>query len=138
MKYPQSWKNLMYIQQKQEKYSAYEMSNVFKSSQSTYYKVKSEEIPKNEESILVSIPQAKDSGWLAVKRNGILLTVLDKDTRVSINGWKQAWDVSNEGFDSISVIYWPNLLSYFGYAVILLMGTYLTIKFIEEKRNGKK
>ena len=138
MKYPQSWNNLMYIQQKQEKYSAYEMSNVFKSSQSTYYKVKSEEIPKNEENILVSIPQAKDSGWLAVKRNGILLTALDKDTKVSINGWKQAWDVSNERFDSISVIYWPNLLSYFGYTVILLMGTYLTIKFIGERRNGKK
>ncbi len=38
MEYPTSWSNLMYIQQKQEKYSEYEMRNVFKSSQSTLQK----------------------------------------------------------------------------------------------------
>jgi len=138
MEYPIFWRNLMYIQQKQEKYSEYEMSNVFKSSQSTYYKLTKEEIPTDIENILVSIPQAKSSGWVAVKRNGVLLNILEKDTRVSINGWKQGWDISNENFDVISVIYWPNLLSYFGYILILGIGTYLTIKFIQERKNGKK
>ena len=138
MEYPVSWTNLMYIQEKQEKFSEYEMGSIFKSSQLTYYKVTKEEIPQEKESILVSIPQAKSSGWVAVKRNGILFSVLDKDTRVSINGWKQGWDISNQDFDSISVIYWPNLLSYLGYILILGMGTYLTIKFIQESKNGKK
>lgn len=138
MEYPISWSNQMYIQERQREFSEYEMSNVFKSSQSTYYKVSKQEITQEKRSILVSIPQAKSSGWIAIKRNGVLLSVLDKDTRVSINGWKQAWDISNENFDVISVIYWPNLLSYLGYILILGMGSYLTVKFIQERKNGKK
>ncbi len=138
MEYPISWRSLMYVQEKQDEFKEYEMSNIFNSSQSTYYKVNREEISDDQENILVSIPQAKSSGWLAVKRNGIFLSALDRDTRVSINDWKQGWDISNEQWDSILVIYWPNLLSYFGYILILITGTYLTVKFIEEKRDGKK
>lgn len=138
MKYPSSWNGLMYVQEKQNEFKEYEMSSIFTSPNSTYYKIEKEDITNTDENILVSIPQARSSGWLAVKRNGILLSSLGKDTRVSINDWKQAWDVSDTDFDSISVIYWPNLLSYFGYSLILLFGTYLTIKFIEERKDGNK
>lgn len=138
MKYPLAWNGLMYVQENQNEFKEYEMKNIFSSPNSTYYKIEKKDIPNTEENILFSIPQAKSPGWLAVKRNGILLSSLGKDTRGSINDWKQAWDVSNTNFDSISVIYWPNLLSYFGYSLILLLGIYLTIKFIEERKNGNK
>ncbi|OHD77721.1 MAG: hypothetical protein A2355_10820 [Spirochaetes bacterium RIFOXYB1_FULL_32_8] len=136
MQFPTSWNGVMYTQSKEEKYTEYEMSNVFESPNSTYYKVKAEEIEG--ERVLVSIPQAKSSGWLAVARNGILFKVLEKDRRVSINDWKQAWDISNVNFDTISVIYWPNLLSYLGYILIPSTAIYLAIKLVKEKKNGKK
>lgn len=138
MKYPLAWNGLMYIQEKKNEFREYEMGSVFNSANSTYYSIDSGDIPSTQENILISIPQAKSPGWLAVKRNGILLLPLSRDTRVSINGWKQAWDISSENFDSVSVIYWPNLLSYFGYVLILAMGSYLTIKFIAQRRDGKK
>ncbi len=92
---------------------------------------------KDNENVLVSIPQAHDSGWVAFARNGSSIRMLGKDTRVSISGWKQGWDISNINFDSISVIYWPNLLSYFGYAVILLLGVYLFVNFLSKSDERK-
>lgn len=137
MELPFSWSNLMYIQNTQEEYKQVEMQNIFNSPDSTYYKIKREDT-LNSENILLSIPQAHSSGWVAVARDGIWLKVLGKNTRVSIDGWKQAWDVSNVEFDSVSVIYWPNLISYLGYLVILSMGTYLFINFVKERKNGNK
>ena len=137
MQYPTSWYGVMYTQPKQDKYTEYEMSSIFSSPNSTYYKVNIEEL-ESKENTLLSIPQAKSSGWLAIARDGILFKVLGKETKASINDWKQAWDVSNVNFDSITVIYWPNLLSYFGYILIPITAIYLTIKLVQEKRNDKK
>ena len=137
MQYPTSWYGVMYTQSKQEKYVEYEMKSVFNSPNSTYYKVSVNEL-ESKENTLFSIPQAKSSGWLAVSRDGILFRILGKDTKVSINDWKQAWDISNVSFDTISVIYWPNLLSYLGYILIPSTAIYLAIKLVQEKRNGNK
>jgi hypothetical protein len=136
MEYPSAWSNLIYTQNNKREYTEYQMKNIFNSSHSTYYKVKKEELEDNE-NVLVSIPQAHNSGWVAFARNGSSIKILEKDTRVSIDGWKQGWDISNINFDSISVIYWPNLLSYFGYAVILLLGVYLFVNFLS-KNNERK
>ena len=137
MQFPTSWNGVMYTQSKQDGYVEYEMSNIFESPNSTYYKVISGEIDGSKNTLL-SIPQASSSGWLAIERDGILFKILEKDRRVSINDWKQAWDISNMSFDSITVIYWPNLLSYFGYILILSLGGYLIVNLVKEKRNGKK
>lgn len=137
MELPSSWNNLMYTQNSQEKYTESEMKNIFNSPNSTYYKIQREDIESNE-NLLLSIPQAHSFGWIAYARNGILLKLLGKDTRVSINGWKQAWDLSNTEYDSVSVIYWPNLISYLGYILILALGSCLTFNFVKERKNGKK
>ena len=136
MQYPSAWSNLIYTQNNKREYTEYEMKNIFNSPHSTYYKAKKEEV-KDNENVLVSIPQAHDSGWVAFARNGSSIRILGKDTRVSINGWKQGWDISNINFDSILVIYWPNLLSYFGYAVILLLGVYLFVNFLSKNDERK-
>ncbi len=136
MELPTSWDNLMYTQNSNKEYLQIEMQNIFNSPNSTYYKLKREDIVASE-NILISIPQAHSSGWVAVAREGIWLKVLGKDTRVSIEGWKQGWDVSNIDYDSVSVIYWPNLLSYFGYILILGLGTYLVVNLIKNNKSGK-
>ena len=136
MQYPSAWNNLMYTQNNKREYTEYEMKNIFNSPHSTYYKTKKEEV-KDNGNVLVSIPQTHGSGWVAFVKNGSSIKILGKDTRVSISGWKQGWDISNINFDSISVIYWPNLLSYFGYAVILLLGVYLFVNFLSKSDERK-
>jgi hypothetical protein len=138
MQIPSSWKSLSYKQQTNNKYVEYEMKSIYNNANSTYYRIKKRDISQENEYVLITIPQAKSSGWVAISRRGILFTVLGKDTRVSINDWKQGWDVSNTRFDSIVVIYWPNILSYLGYILILSCFGYLIVKLVKEKRNGKK
>ncbi len=137
MQFPSSWKNLEYIQETDSEFEQKEMKSVFNSFNSTYYKIQREDLADTD-NVIISIPQASSTGWVAIARNGFWLSTLGNDTRVSIKGWKQGWDISNVEFDSISVLYWPNLLSYLGYILILLTGTYLSIKFIQERKNGKK
>ena len=135
MEYPDIWKSFIYSQEVQRDYKEIEMERVFKSVNSTFYKVKLDDLENRYN--LVSIPQAKSSGWIAIGRDGLLFNVLDAKTRASIDGWKQAWDISNSTYDAISVIYWPNLLGYLGYAIILLEGAYLVSKLIEKKYERK-
>jgi len=137
MKYPSDWESLQYTQQKKETYEEIEMESMFAFSNSTYYRIEKEEIEQESGNILASIPQAKSSGWVAFARDGILVKVLGKDRGVYINDWKQAWDVSNLDFDCITVIYWPNLLSYAGYFLIIGMFGYFSIKLFK-KKNGKR
>ena len=136
MEYPSSWSNLIYTQSDNKKYTEYEMKNMFNSPHSTYYKIEEGEV-ENDRNILVSIPQAHDSGWIAFARKGPSIKILGRDTRAAINGWKQSWDITGMDFNSISVIYWPNLLSYFGYAVILLLGIYIFVNFLSKKDERK-
>lgn len=137
MELPSSWSKYMYTQNRQDKYTEVEMESIFNSPNSTYYKLQTKDL-SNSENLLLSIPQAHSSGWIAVARGGAWLKVLGKDRRVSINGWKQAWDISNTQYDSVSVLYWPNLVSYLGYILILALGLYLMFKFVKERKNGKK
>ena len=134
MKYPSVWNTFTYSQESIAEYKEIELGRVFNSVNSTFYKG---EITDTEYT-LVSIPQAHSSGWVAFGKKGLLITPLSKEKSVSINGWKQGWDISDSSYESIHVLYWPNLLSYLGYVVIFGMSLYLIIKVLEKKKNGRK
>lgn len=138
MQLPNSWETLTYTQQDSKDYAQVEMPSVLNWINNTYYKIKKDDIPQDKEYLLVSIPQAESSGWMAVSRRGIFLSILGKDRKVAINNWKQGWDVSNLDFNTVSVIYWPNILSYLGYILIILTGSYLIVKLIKERKDEKK
>lgn len=85
-------------------------------------------IPQNENLVInqiVSIPQAISPNWL-------LLGV--KGEPIRINGWKQGWIVEKQ--DKFKIIFWPNILAYFGYLIILVsfgvLIIYPLIKQVEE------
>ncbi len=138
MEYPQIWSNVEYVQSSIREYDEMEMFRTFDSVNSTYYKLRPEKESLSNKNVLASIPQASNDGWIAVGRKGLNFEVLSENRRVSINGWKQGWDISNTSYDSISVIYWPNLLSYFGYLVIAGEISYLTYKLIRNRRYAKR
>lgn len=134
MKYPREWDNITYIPTNEKKYTELKANSIFKSPHSTYYRV---EIDSKYEgrNLLVSIPQASNSGWLAVGRiREGSIKFFDKESRLSVNGWKQGWDVSGTDYESITVLYWPNLLSYFGYAVIFVLLLYIPIKISKQRK----
>jgi len=56
------------------------------------------------------LPQSFDQGWLAVN----IQTKQPLTPHVTYNGWGKAWKLP-EGESQIVIVYWPQLLSYFGY-----------------------
>lgn len=59
---------------------------------------------------IIAIPSAVSPYWIINDK---------KASHAVINGWKQGWITQKEG--EISVFYWPNLLVYLGYAVIIIV-----------------
>ncbi|MCK9415097.1 MAG: hypothetical protein WC175_01480 [Candidatus Dojkabacteria bacterium] len=119
MEYPEQWRDLSYIPK--------ELNT--KNHVSTTYSFSG----KSSNSIL-TVPQASESGWIAISfKNNIPKIV---DSKVLVNGWKQGWDISNVDYDSIYVIYYPNLLAYIGY-VILVTEFFVILFNLVKRKNGK-
>ncbi len=89
---------------------------------------------ENDEDTL-TISQAQDPSWLAVGKKGNVYKIIDSKYKTVVNGWKQAWDISNLDYNTIYVIYWPNLLGYLGYILILIEGIVLTVKLFKKEKN---
>lgn len=128
MALPMYWNDIEYIPVERDVYVEYEMDSVSSSPHSTFYSI--DQLDVGHGNRIVSIPQARASGWLALIRSDSGYSFLTNENRVTINGWKQAWDITNLDFNSIYVIYWPNLLGYLGYSLIVLqLGIIVTILF---------
>jgi hypothetical protein len=125
---PDEWFNV--IQKKENIGKEVEATSIYNSPHSTWYKaeIKDEEI--------LTIPQAKDPSWLAIGFGKKIPQIISAENKIVIDGWKQAWDISNLDYNSILVIYWPNLLGYLGYILIVIEGIYLIVKLFK-KKNGK-
>lgn len=133
MEIPQVWEEISMAPSSNEYYEEYEMKSLYNSPSSTMYKVSSKEISK--ENVLLSIPQKESSGWIVMVKKGNSIKILNSEVKVVINGWKQAWDISSLDYDTIYVIYWPNLLGYLGYILILTEGIVLTVKLFKKEKH---
>ena len=112
-------------------YTELEASTMFDSFAPSFYVLEGSDIQVKRG--LISIPQAKSDGWVAVVVGNSSLKLLNKETRVYINGWKQGWDISGiNDIQKIVVFYWPNLLSYLGYLCILIIFIYFSFLFFKQ------
>jgi len=110
-----------------------EAGSIFKSHNSTFYRLDIDNMKG--ENILVSIPQSSNPGWFAIgKVKDGFFKILSKDSRVMLNGWKQGWDISDIDYEYVTILYWPNLLSYFGYFAILFLFIYIPIKISKQRK----
>lgn len=133
MRVPPVWQDITYKATLENQYQVIELKSLGKHG-SFYTLNEEEELGRN---TLVSIPQSKSKYWLALANNNGRLDMLGKDQRVSINGWKQGWDTNGINYSSIFVLYWPNLLSYFGYIIISVVSVYFLIKLFREKKYAR-
>lgn len=80
---------------------------------------------------LVTLSQSYDDGWLAFARpaNQLLLTRYQRLPHYRYNGWANAWEVP-AGEWQLVIIYWPQLLSFAGYALLVSSGAYLVVQVI--------
>jgi hypothetical protein len=139
MKVPSVWNDIEYIPEERLVYVEYQMESRGSSPHSTTYSIS--EIDMGYGNRIVSIPQASSKGWLAITRGDTGISFLNKQHRLTINGWKQGWDVSNLDFNSIYVIYWPNLLGYLGYGLIVVQLGIIVILLFKQRihfKYGKK
>ena len=83
---------------------------------------------QGDQGILV-LPQAFDKGWLAIS-----LTKLSLYTdHITYNGWANAWLLS-QGEEQVLLVFWPQLLVFGGYILLIACGTTLTLFWLHERR----
>lgn len=132
MNVPDSWLNISYDSSGGKEYIEIMANNLGDPTYSTFYSVSSWDIVKEGDPLL-TIPQAEDSGWLAVTNK---LEIL-KD-KVTVNGWKQGWDISDVEFNNIYVIYWPNFLGYLGYILLASEVIFILVKIFKHRKYERK
>lgn len=128
MKTPALWNSFVYSPLSTETYSQLEALSVFNVPYATYYKLSSSE--QTYENTILTISQSQSKGWLAISVKGSVPHLLN--TGVTVDGWKQGWDISNLSFDNIYILYWPNLLGYLGYVLIVIEFIYLLVKIAKK------
>ena len=129
MKYPEQWRDLSYSPQSVNTRYQVEAETVGNSLSTTY--IFGEDSSSND---ILTIPQASESGWIAISFKNNIPNIFNK--KVTVNGWKQGWDISNVDYDNIYVIYYPNLLAYLGYILLIAEFLVITINLIKRKHAG--
>lgn len=130
MNIPDQWDTLELTSAKANEYRQIEATRL----NDTYYKFTS--LLDDAGNTLLTIPQSQADGWTAVSVSKSGIHIL-KDT-VTVNGWKQGWDISNVNFDNIYIFYWPNILGYVGYILIVSEFVYLVIKVFKRRNYVRK
>ncbi len=137
MEIPKSWENVKYMSIFPKEYTEKEMSVIGTSSSSTFYRISTDTFESKNN--IVSIPQAKSDSWIAVGFTDTSIKILPDISRVYLDGWKQGWDISDtNGLNSIFVFYLPNLYSYFGYILILVIISTVSISLIKEYKKYER
>jgi len=132
MNVPDLWLSINYDTSGGEDYVETMAGNIGNPIYSTYYSINSADVSKDGDTLL-TIPQAEDSGWVAVTNR--LEIIKDK---VTVNGWKQGWDISDLEFNNIYILYWPNIFGYLGYTLLLSSFSYILIKIFKHRKHGRK
>ena len=78
---------------------------------------------------VVVLSQAYDKGWIALKGSSLNFSLLE---HTKYNGWANAWKMPKGQYD-ITIIYWPQLLSFIGFA-ILGTGLFLIIRMKKRQK----
>ena len=134
MKSPSLWPYIKYSPLTKDIYAQFEASSIGDSTYSTFYKATSSEIDVSD--VLLTIPQSKSNGWLALAKGENGIHILNDS--VTVDGWKQGWDISNESFDVIYILYWPNLFGYLGYVLIIVEFAFLLVKVFTRKSYARE
>ena len=78
----------------------------------------------NSPSSTLIFPQAYDSGWLAINFDHYKIKILD---HYLINNWANGWNIKGIEKDNIYIIFWPQLLEFLGF-ILLLIPLFLLLK----------
>ncbi len=85
----------------------------------------SQRVDLNENSTLV-LSQSFDPGWVAFQ-NGKFLN------HFKVNGWANGWESQSAG--QVTIFFWPQLLQYLGFILLLMPFLYAFIYYIIDKRS---
>lgn len=125
MKYPEIWQEIRYTPENTNiRYEVEAKSNG--NHLSTTYA-----LSQDSTNSILTIPQASEKGWVALTFKNRLPKILNN--KVIVNGWKQGWDISNIDYDSILVVYYPNLLAYLGYMIWMSVFVIILSKVLIKK-----
>ncbi len=130
MKYPDLWESIEYTGENGAQFQEVMLKPTYPNNLS-YYKSNLKDLTSN---TIVSISQSNSSGWLAFGKEDGGYKLISNKNKVVINGWKQGWDISDSRYSDIIVLYWPNVLSYIGYLLLIVLVFRYTIKILKPKK----
>ena len=138
MEIPNMWFDFQFEPILPREFTESKMQSISESPNSTFYKINTKEI-KNRDKI-ISIPQAKSNSWVAIGFTDFFIKLIPDSSRVYLNGWQQGWDISGmNNLNTVFVFYLPNIISYFGYGVIItILGVSTFYLFNQRRKYGKK
>ncbi len=127
---PLNWLTSLHQQPAQSQFSYDTKISSYRKFGTTFYLV--HQTTQSETGLLV-LPQSYDDGWIA-------LSVAKPTTglqHVIYNGWGNAWFVP-QGDAPVLLVYWPELLVFAGYGVVISCGVYLVIRIFIRPGSIKK
>lgn len=137
MEIPDQWFDFTFKSTFPREYTEYQASAISNSPNTTFYKISRSSI--NSRDPVISIPQAKSNGWVAIGFTDYLFKVLPNSSVVYLDGWKQGWDISGMNYlNSVIIFYGPNFLSYLGYLFILAIFILFIFYLIKRSKLWRK
>ena len=81
---------------------------------------------------VVVLSQGFEKGWVAFDLSGSTPRVLQK---IKYNGWANAWIIPESGEHEIVILFWPQLLSFAGYGLLIITFAGFGLVFMMNKKN---
>ena len=78
---------------------------------------------------IIALNQSFDRGWIAINKTNPFKPF----HHYEFNGWANAWEVP-AGEYQITIFYWPQLLVWGGYIILIGTGAYLVVKTLKDKK----
>lgn len=126
---PAKWLSHIYTGNKDANNITFKKENITYDSILTFAKLV---YTSNREEMLITLQQSYDPGWIAFSTNNPLMLF----KHVNYNGWANSWFVpGNQQHQTIVIIYWPQLLSFIGYILLLLLMITLLWSTFNEKNS---
>ncbi len=126
-KTPQVWNEVKYISDELSSYDVKEIPSISKSLPLNIYKLK-----ESTANTIFTLPHSSSTGWILLTKDDGVYAI--SEGAMTVDGWKQGWKLEN-GYESITAIFWPNILGYIGYTMLISTAVIIVLKL---KKDGKK
>lgn len=80
---------------------------------------------------LLVLPQSFNAGWIAITSDNVFNSL----PHYIYNGWANSWKIPPGNY-TVLLIFWPQLLVYVGFGILVITGSYLIYQSLKSKKTN--